>query len=250
MIDAVRFGAAAADDGAAHVATMHGRDREAAEHAGCDGHAVAQALEHGQQAAVAGAVDDGRPQGDHALAQGTAQYLFHHELGPAVGGHGRAGGVVAPAGGSVAGAAGGQTGDQHHALRGLALRVETLPGRGQGAGGLAVGAQIVLPAQTEEQGGHVDADVLAAQGFFQSGAAAQVGADNLHPGGQMVAAGRGAGDAGDAGPGSHQLGQQVTAHEAGAAGDDDFFAVQPGSGHAQGSIGAMAHDTISLRYRR
>ena len=96
----------------------------------------------------------------------------------------------------------------------------------------------------------MDADVLAAQGFFQPGAAAQVGADNLHPGGQMVAAGRGAGDAGDAGSGSHQLGQQVTAHEAGAAGDDDFFAVQPGSGHAQGSIGAMAHDTISLRYRR
>ena len=36
----------------------------------------------------------------------------------------------------------------------------------------------------------MDADVLAAQGFFQSGAAAQVGADNLHPGGQMVAAGQ------------------------------------------------------------
>ena len=50
------------------------------------------------------------------------------------------------------------------------------------------------------------------------------------------------------------MGQTVTVREmqseAGAAGDDDFFAVQPGSGHAQGSIGAMAHDTISLRYRR
>ena len=250
MIDAVRFGAAAADDGAAHVAAVHGRDREAAEHARRDGHAVAQTLEHGQQAAVAGTVDDGRPQGDHAVAQGTAQDLFHHELGPAVGGHGRAGRVVAPAGGSVAGAAGGQAGDQHQTLRGLALRVETPPGRGQGAGGLAVGAQIVLPAQAEEQGGHVDADVLAAQGLFQSGAAAQVGADHLHPGGQMVAAGRGAGDAGDAGPGGQQLGQQVTAHEAGAAGDDDLSAVQPGRGRVRGRMGAGGHDTISLRYRR
>ena len=190
VVHAARGGPAAEQHGLGHVPRVHGGNRKLPERAGAHGKAPGRALEHGQQAPVAGAVNYGRAQGHQPVPQGAAQNLLHQQLGPAVGGDRRGQHVVRHAGRAVRRAAGRQAGHQHEARR--AALAGALSGRihlGQSvnddARGQGVGPQIVLPAQAEQQGRHMDDHILSGQSGSQAVPGAQVSPRHSHVAGQM-----------------------------------------------------------------
>ncbi len=167
---------------------MHHGDREGPLPAGQGGHTLLDAAKHGQKAPVAGTVDDGRAQHHQLVAGGAPKNLFHQILGPAVGGNGRADGLVIAAGHAVGRAAGRQTGNQHYARQGAAPGTNAHDGCGQMLGGNGIGAQVVLPVQAEEQGRHVDEDVLPADGLGHAVTGGKIGPGHGNPLGQVLRA--------------------------------------------------------------
>ena len=251
MVYAQRRILAAEQHGLGHVPRVHGGHGKIAERSGVHGKAPGRALEHGQQALVAGAVNNGRTQGHQPVPQGPAQNLLHQQLGPAVGGNRRGHGIVRHAGRAVGRAGGRQTGNQHE-TRGQALAGALSRGlhvgqrHGQSARGQRVGPQIVLPAQAEQQGRHMDDHVLPGQGFGQPLPRAQISPRHGHIRRQMPGARGRAGQAGDVRARCQQARQQMTAHKARAAGDQHLFAAQMGKAFVRGP----GHTLISRRYMR
>ena len=93
--------------------------------------------------------------------------------------------MVVHARGRAAGAGGRLAGHQHQPLHARlaapgGAAVGLADGLGQAGGGACVGAQIVLPAQPEKKGGHVDDHILPLKGFSQAAPGAEIGLGHGH----------------------------------------------------------------------
>ena len=167
--------------------------------------------------------------------------------------------MVVHAGGRAAGACGRLAGHQHQPLHARlaapsGIAVGLTYGLGQAGGGAGVGAQVVLPAQAEKKGGHVDDHILSFKGFGQAASAAKIGLGHGHAFRQARRVRACPREAGDACACLQQLRQQVAAHKARAARKQHpCVRKMPGGGKIRptGSLGAsragLCHVCAAIR---
>ena len=224
MVDTGGFVLTAEHDGLRHIVGVHGGHREFSTEPREDGKAFLEAFVDGEHAPVSRAIDDRRPDDDQPVTKAGSENVFRQTLGPAVGGHRKAGICLTDAFFRAARPCSRKRGDMDESSG--AVLAESGAGFRQTGRSPGIGAEVILPAEPEEQSGHVNDGVRTPDSLAEGSAVREADLDGFNGRGKMGNIGCGTDEDGDGSSGFCKQGEKMTSDKTRAAGDENAAAVQ------------------------